>query len=277
MPGGRQRVLLAGCGDLGTAVGHRLIATGHHVTGVRRRPNSGGAFEVRSMDLADPGSARLPQADAVVVALSADGPEAESYERAYRVTLRGLAAVLPQLPQLVVLVSSTGVLGDHHGVTVTEETEPVPTRATAEVLLRAEQIARDLFPNVGILRPAGIYGPGRPRTIKKVLNAAPADHDRMTNRIHRDDLVSTIVTVLEARDPAALLHAVDAEPARYGDVLRFLAHRLGVPVPPHHGAGEPRGRAIDATRLHRLLGSLAYPTYREGYQALLARDSPEQS
>lgn len=270
---GGRRVLLAGCGDLGSAVGARLTASGHRVTGVRRsRAHGSGPFRMLSMDLADPGDQSLPEADAVVVALAADSPDAESYERAYRRTLHGLAAALPRTPERVVLVSSTGVLGDRHGEVVTEQTDPAPTRSTAQVLLAAEQDAQNLFADVVVLRPAGIYGPGRTRTIDRVRAGRPADHGRITNRIHRDDLVTTIAALLEAADPPSLLHGVDTEPARLGDVVQFLAERLGVPIPADDGPEGTRGKILDGSRLHAFLGTegLRFPTFREGYAALLS-------
>ena len=267
-----QRVLLAGCGDLNTQVGLRLHGLGIEVTGIRRsREERSLPFPVLQLDLSDPGAETLPDADSVVVALTADSSDAEGYRRAYRDTLRGLGSALPRAPQRVVFVSSTSVLGEHDGAVVTEQTIPAPERQTARVLLAAEQDAAELFGGVVVLRPAGIYGPGRHRTIDRVLNGAGADHGRLTNRIHRDDLVSAVVALLEAEEPPRLLHAADREPAPMGEVVRHLSARLGVPVPPDTGPGTPSGKSIDAAALHRLLGpgGLRYPSFREGYEPLL--------
>ncbi|TLP79870.1 NAD(P)H-binding protein [Nesterenkonia sphaerica] len=263
-----QHVLLAGCGDLGAAVGQLLHKAGREVTGVRRTPQAGQLpFPVIGMDLADPGAQQLPAADAVVIALTSDTHDAAGYERAYRRTLRGLAKALPELPQRVVLVSSTGVLGEHTGQVVTEETEPQPERATGQVLLAAEHDVQELFNSVTILRAAGIYGPGRTRIIKQVLNGTPLDHRRMTNRIHRDDLAAIIVRLLDAAAPPALLHAVDTQPAPLGEVAEFLAGLLEVHVPEDVGSDRPQGKTIDGAALQRFLNGdrLQFPTYREGY------------
>ncbi|WP_120005866.1 NAD-dependent dehydratase [Nesterenkonia muleiensis] len=276
-----QRVLLAGCGDLNTQVGLRLHAQGHHVTAVRRSSEQRCLpFPVRQLDLAAagagpgsvPGTETLPEADAVVVALTADSSDAEGYTRAYRNTLHGLVSALPRAPERVIFVSSTSVLGEHDGAVVTEQSVPAPQRETAQVLLAAEQDAVQLFDGAVVLRPAGIYGPGRHRTVERVLRGDGADHGRITNRIHRDDLVTTILALLKAERPPRLLHAVDAEPAPLGEVLRYLAAELGVPVPPDTGSGTPVGKSIDAAALHRLLGpgGLRYPSFREGYAPLLA-------
>ena len=217
-------VLLAGCGDVGTALGLRLAERGVRAVGVRRRADAlPEPLEPVSLDLTDPGEAVLPVADAVVVTLTADGRDATAYERTYLGALRGLHLALPSdAAPRVVLVSSTGVLSGTDGEVVTEATPPDPQRATAHVLLAAEELAADLFPDLVIVRPAGIYGPGRTSLIERVRTATPVTHRRVTNRIHRDDLVTVLSTVLDAPEPPRLLHAVDHDAAQLGDVVTHL-------------------------------------------------------
>ena len=275
-------VLLAGCGDVGTALGLRLAERGVRAVGVRRRADAlPEPIEPVSLDLTDPGEAVLPAADAVVVTLTADGRDATAYERTYLGALRGLHLALPSdAAPRVVLVSSTGVLGGTDGEVVTEATPPDPQRATAHMLLAAEKLAADLFPDLVIVRPAGIYGPGRTSLIERVRTATPVTHRRVTNRIHRDDLVTVLSTVLDAPEPPRLLHAVDHDAAQLGDVVTHLAARLGVEVPPDNSpAGEgPLGKIIDGALVHSLVprSRWRYPTFREGYDALLGASSPEE-
>lgn len=275
-------VLLAGCGDVGTALGLRLAERGVRAVGVRRRADAlPEPIEPVSLDLTDPGEAVLPAADAVVVTLTADGRDATAYERTYLGALRGLHLALPSdAAPRVVLVSSTGVLGGTDGEVVTEATPPDPQRATAHVLLAAEELAADLFPDLVIVRPAGIYGPGRTSLIERVRTATPVTHRRVTNRIHRDDLVTVLSTVLDAPEPPRLLHAVDHDAAQLGDVVTHLAARLGGEVPPDNSpAGEgPLGKIIDGALVHSLVprSRWRYPTFREGYDALLGASSPEE-
>lgn len=275
-------VLLAGCGDVGTALGLRLAERGVRAVGVRRRADAlPEPIEPVSLDLTDSGETVLPVADAVVVTLTADGRDATAYERTYLGALRGLHLALPSdAAPRVVLVSSTGVLSGTDGEVVTEATPPDPQRATAHVLLAAEELAADLFPDLVIVRPAGIYGPGRTSLIERVRTATPVTHRRVTNRIHRDDLVTVLSTVLDAPEPPRLLHAVDHDAAQLGDVVTHLAARLGVEVPPDNSpAGEgPLGKVIDGALVHSLVprSRWRYPTFREGYGALLGASSPEE-
>lgn len=271
-----MHTLLAGCGDLNTAVGMRLHAAGFEVTGVRRSPEQQNLpFPVISRDLTATDQ-DLPQSDAVVVSLTASSRDAAGYRRAYRDTMTGLARALPAPPQRLIFVSSTSVLGELEGHTVTEATTPQPTRDTARELLAAESELSALFPHtqVTVLRPAGIYGPGRHRTIDRVRAGTAADHSKLTNRIHRDDLVSIITTLHQHPDPPNLLHAVDQAPVPLGEVLAFIASALGVPTPPDSGDGTVHGKRLDGAAAHHLLRSagqdLAYPSYAEGYRELIS-------
>lgn len=267
-----NHVLLAGCGDLGTELGHRLTQNGWVATGIRRSTDKlPPAITPIAMDLTDPGDRALPQVDALVITLTAGTRESEAYRRTYIGALHGLRSALDtggSNPQRVLLVSSTAVLGDPDGQTLTEDATPTPERPTAKVLLEAEHLAQELFPDLTIVRPAGIYGPGRSSFINRVRKGEPMSHRKITNRIHRDDLVTVLETVLEADQPPSLLHAVDTQPAPMGEVAAYVADKLNVPVPPDKPGG-PQGKSLDSTRMQNLVGKLRYPTYRDGYAALL--------
>lgn len=266
-----QHVLLAGCGDVGIALGELLSEQGWVASGIRRSVDKlPGYINPIPMDLTDPGDQDLPEADAVVITLTADGRDVADYRNTYLGALRGLHQALRRngISPRVVLVSSTGVLGDADGATLTEDAKPQPTRDTAKVLLEAEHLANELFPGVIIVRPAGIYGPGRTSLINRVRDGKPLNHARVTNRIHRDDLVTVLTKVLEADQPPSLLHVVDTEPARMGDVAAHIADKVNVPVPPDQPGGS-EGKTLDSARMQGFVGPLRYPTYREGYDSLL--------
>ncbi|MDO5619754.1 SDR family oxidoreductase [Kocuria sp.] len=267
-----HHVLLVGCGDVGIALGQRLSAQGWTASGIRRSADKlPQGINPISMDLTNPGDQDVPGADGVVITLTADGRDVEDYRSTYLGALRGLHQAMQTngLPPRTVLVSSTGVLGDTDGATLTEDAKPHPTRETAKVLLEAEHLAQELFLNLVIVRPAGIYGPGRTSLINRVKQGSPMNHARITNRIHRDDLVTVLAKVLEAEQPPQLLHAVDTEPASMGDVAAFIAEQLNVPMPPDKPGGS-EGKTLDSTRMQQFVGVLEYPTYREGYHSLLS-------
>lgn len=276
------RVLIAGCGDLGTEVGLRLADRGHEVFGARRSPEvlPPGITGLRSDLEGELGD--LPERlDLVVFTPAAGGRGAAGYAAVYRDGLDRLLRRLEdegQQPRRVLFVSATSVYGVADGSEVAEDTPAIPSRDTGQVLVEAEQVlARSPFPGTS-LRLAGIYGPGRTGLIDRVRDGSErlpvGDHP--TNRIHRDDAAAAIVHLLTAvDDPAEAYIGVDHEAAQKADVIRFLAGELGVPVP---GTDDASGGARRRSGAKRCVGDrlratgfqFTYPTYREGYRAVLA-------
>jgi nucleoside-diphosphate-sugar epimerase len=275
-----MRVLIAGCGDLGTAAGLLLADRGYDVTGLRRSPERlpaaiGGVRADLSAGVPD-----LPgDVDYVVVATAADGRTEEAYRAAYVDGLRNLLDGLDHAgaaPRRMLMVSSTAVYGVDDGSFVDEDTPTEPASATGAVLVEAEQLFRQRVPDGVVFRLAGIYGPGRTYVIDQVRDGTatipvPPTH---TNRIHRDDAAAAIVHLLtEVTDPDRVYVGVDDAPADRGDVLRFIADELGVPHPasgPASGRFRTGDKRCRNTRLTATGFRLAFPTYREGYRAVLA-------
>lgn len=258
------RTLLVGCGRVGTRVGRLLLTDGGEVAGLRRDPSSlPPGFTPITADLREPLPIMLPGFDAMVITLS------PTVAPGYEEPLRHLAAALPRTPQRTVFTSSTRVLeGYDASRELTESDLARPRSSRAHVLHEGEQIARELF-GATILRPAGIYGEGRDRLVRTVLERRPVQHDRHTNRIHETDLARAIAALLRTPHPPALLHAVDGAPATLGEVVTHIARRLGEPVPPRAQPDPAAGTALDGTALRELLGHLEVPDFRAGYDAMI--------
>ena len=277
-------ILLAGCGDLGTEAGLRFHALGHRVVGWRRSPAKlPSAIEGVAADLSAPGLPPVPaDTTAVVIAVAADSPSEEAYRASY---VDGLTHVLDALerdgvqPGRVLFVSSTAVYGDAWGGWVDERTPAAPGGFSGRVLLEAEQLIQARFSGTATtatsLRLGGIYGPGRTRLIDQVRNGSAVipEDVRYTNRIHRDDAAAAIVHLATmAARPEATYVGVDNDPADLGTVLRFLATEMGLTEPPAGDAGPARG-GNKRCRNSLLLSTgftFTYPTFREGYRAVLA-------
>ncbi|NUL44596.1 sugar nucleotide-binding protein [Cellulosimicrobium funkei] len=281
-----RRTLLVGCGALGTRLGQRLAADGGEVFGLRRTTAGlPSAITALPVDLQSPVRTELPAVDAMVITLPPGGPVTGSapgsapgpasggqdvHDGGYLTSLRNLAAALPHVPPRVVLVSSTRVLGGHtHGRPLTELDEPAPVGPRATTLLEGERLAAELF-GAHILRPAGIYGPGREMLLRQALEGTPVRYARRTNRIHENDLVRTLHALVTADEPPRLLHAVDRSPAPLGEVITFIADQLGVSPPPAVSPDEATGTVLDGARLLDFLGSLEHPTYQSGYGQLIS-------
>jgi nucleoside-diphosphate-sugar epimerase len=274
-----MRVLIAGCGDLGTEAGLRFAAEGHRVLGVRRSPEKlPDDIAGFAADLSEPLPELPDDVEVLVYAAAADGRTEQAYRRAY---VDGPRHVLDALDRAgaplrrVLMVSSTGVYGITDGSEVDEDTPTEPTSASGAVLVEAERGLHDRRPDATVFRLAGVYGPGRTRLIDQVRDGSAVipDPPVHTNRIHRDDAARAIVQLTTGdTSPPRVLIGVDHDPAERGEVLRFLADELGLPHPPTGGDGRSRG-GDKRCRNDRLLATgfrFTYPTFREGYRAMLA-------
>lgn len=272
-------VLIAGCGDLGERLGRLMVEEGGRVFGLRRNPAGlpAGITPV-SADLAEPGSLSSLPSDLsdVVYLASADAFTDEAYQRAHVDGLRNLLDALAA-PRRLILASSTSVLGQCDGSWVDESSPATGAAFSQRCLLEGERIAREA--GGVVLRLAGIYGPGRTKLLERVrsgLATHALDQDEWTNRIHADCAARALRLLLSLEQPEPLYLGVDDEPAKRREVLQWLADRLGAPAPqaarpPVRRSDRPRTSKRCSNRLLREAGwSPEYPSWREGYEALIA-------
>ena len=275
-----SRVLLAGCGDLGIRLGLLLVARSHEVLALRRDPSRlPKGFRPLAADLATGHGLRaLPSAvEATVYLASADGFDEDSYRRAYA---EGPARLLDAVahPGRLVFVSSTSVFAQDDGSWVNEESEVSTEGFSRRHLLAGERLVREAGGTV--LRLAGLYGPGRTRLLDSVRAGRASfveGEDEWTNRIHADDAARALLALLELAEPEDLYLGVDDEPARRREVLEWLAARMGAPAPLPESArtgARPRSNKRCSNRRLRAAGwQPAWPSFREGYSALLDASS----
>jgi nucleoside-diphosphate-sugar epimerase len=229
-------------------------------------------------DLTVPGALdALPAADLAFYTAAADERSDGAYRRAY---VDGVARLIERLarqsapPRRLLFTSSTAVYGQQDGEWVDEASATEPADFGGRRLLEGEAlVAAAPFPGT-VLRLGGIYGPGRRSLIERARSLATGG-PTFTNRIHRDDAAGALAHL--ARLPAAgpCYVGVDSEPATEADVLAWLARRLGAPVAATPSAAPPaprRARGSKRCRNALLVASgyrFRYPSYREGYEALL--------
>ena len=280
-----MRVLVAGCGWLGTAVALRLLARGDQVTGVATSPGRAPGLEALGitpliLDLADPAAlARIPAGVEAILALqAARGGGAGAYRRAYldaNATLLGAARRLRI--KAMVYSGSTGLFAQRDGSDVDETTPPAPATESGAILMEAEgrllEAARDGVP-ARVVRLSGLYGPGRAGIIERVRTgvlALGSGDQAFLNFCHQDDAAAAILAALDRGRDGAVYHATDAQPMRRREVVRHVAERLGIP-PPRALAGPDRegpDRRILGLRTRAELGlELAWPSLRQGLEPL---------
>ena len=287
------RILIAGCGDVGTTLGRSLHAAGHAVWGLKRHPDDlPPGIRPLAADLTDPATlTTLPLGlDYVVYSAAAVGFSEAQYQAAYATGVRNLLDALErghQQPRRLLFTSSTSVYAQHQGEWVDEDSPAEADGFSGRCIRAGEQLMWDsTWPAVAV-RFGGIYGPGRTRLIDSVRDGTAtrsAGPPIYTNRIHRDDCARVLEHLLALPEPARLYVAVDDDPAPLNEVLCWLAVQLGVPEPPLVPQSPPkpgaeasgnaalRLRASKRCRNARLRASgfeFRYPTYREGYATLL--------
>ncbi|MEO8810892.1 MAG: NAD(P)H-binding protein, partial [Rhodanobacter sp.] len=138
-----ERVLLAGCGDVGLRVAQLLRARGDAVWALRRHPPAGGEVDFQWLrgDLTRPESLReLPDGITQLVFLpTPDRRDVGAYRAVFVDGLRNLLAALGTTTlRRVIFVSSSAVYGDHRGEWVDERTPAAPAGFNGAVLLQAE-------------------------------------------------------------------------------------------------------------------------------------------
>lgn len=295
------RLVIFGCGYVGTALAEAALARGLAVTALTRNSAKAAALRARGLhvvegDLADSAWHDAIPAGAEFVAntVSAADPSPEGYRRSY---VDGMTSILawaargPRPVGTLLYTSSTGVYPQGGGAEVDESAPTGGASPSGRILVEAENLLRAAPTSaVGrwfVLRLAGIYGPGRHYLLNALrsgttrFSGAPEFHQ---NLVHRDDIVSAALACLAA--PATVRNEIfnvsdDAPPTR-AELLGWLATQLGQPAPEFDGAaanlrrgGEPSpDRRIRAEKIRRVLGwTPRFPDYRAGYRAILSGEA----
>lgn len=290
-----KRLVIFGCGYVGSAVAQAALVAGAEVEALTRNPGkadtlrAAGLARVAVADLAtaDWHPAIAPGADFVVNTVSSGGPE--NYRRSYVEGMRSILTWAEKGPAPVgtfVYTSSTAVYPQGGGSVVDESAEAPGSTPNGAIIRESEQlleaapaaVCRRAF----ILRLAGIYGPGRHHLLDQlragtaVLNGSG---DHRLNLAHRDDIVAAILACLTAPADVAgeIFNVADDAPARRAEVVQWLASRLGRATPSFDGTTTTRrggapmpDRVISNARLRRTLGwRPQYADYRAGFAGLL--------
>lgn len=273
------RVFIVGAGYVGTATATLLAQAGHTVD-VGRRTTDGRAGS-HAMDVLRPVTypEALRAAQYVIYCVAADGFTPEAYRAAYVDGLqRVIAAAAEGAARRLIFVSSTGVYGQDDGSVVDEDSPAEPRGFSGRTILAGEALLATAPFETTAIRFSGIYGPARDRLVRMVRTRAPVSlkgRAAITNRIHRDDCARALQHLVGREDLQPLYLGSDEAPTPMGEILDWIAARLGVaPLPVGDDDGEPLQRGgnkrISSARLRGEGFGFLYPTYREGFEALLA-------
>jgi nucleoside-diphosphate-sugar epimerase len=275
-----ERVLLAGCGDLGLRVAQRLRARGDEVWALRRTPPiavDDGIHWLRADLTVAQSLQHLPAGVTQLVYLPApDRRDACTYGALFADGLRNLLSTAGMATlQRVVLVSSSAVYGEHAAAWVDEDTPTAPLAFNGTLLRDVEQWLTAQPVRSVVLRLAGLYGPGRLQLLERLragLVGVPRATPHWANRMHVDDAAAAIVHVLQLADPLPLYLGVDDTPLPLDVLYDHLATLIGAPLPPDGPAPANVGsKRLSNARLRASGFVPHWPDARAGYAALLAR------
>lgn len=282
----RPRVFVFGLGYSALAAA-RLLRGQADISGTTREPSRSAALKSAGIDaIVFDGATRAPEVDAALAQAThviVSVPPAEAGDPVLALHGEDIARA-PDL-RWIGYLSSLAVYGNYGGAWVSEETTPHPKTERAVRRHRAELEWRRLGTSrtipVATFRIAGIYGPGRNAFV--ALREGRAHRvvkpGQVFNRIHIDDIASAIAASLIA-DRGGILNLADDLPSPPQDVVTFAAGLMDLAPPPEipfeTAELSPMAQSFyadnkraDNRRLKALLGRpLAFPSYREGLQAL---------
>lgn len=286
------RVLLVGCGDIGSGLATLLVARGHQVIAVKRSVPYRALPGVRYLtsDITKPDQVqRIPrEVDQVFVILAPEERTESCYQTLF---VAGLNNLLQHFAHAIeersirrratphwIFVSSTGVYGQHRGEWVDEDSPTLPRGFNGRCLLQAEKLLQDQYPGATVVRFAGIYGPGRDRLINTVLQGIPVQYqpDYYTNRIHTEDCVHLLAHLLAQRLAGTTLKtcyvASDNAPAPLGEVVTWLAQQLGCAAPSAREAtpiSPTQNKRCRNDKVTELGYAFRYGDYQSGYRDII--------
>lgn len=273
------KVLIVGCGDLGTAIAIRLQVA-HEVIGLRvsdKRLPFG--MQTIQADVTKPNT--LTQVEKlnphiVIYCVSAGGQTDAQYQAAY---VAGLSNVLAtqrgnKRLQHVFFVSSTRVYGQATRDVLDEHTPAIPADFGGERLLEAERVLEKFPCKSTSMRLSGIYGEGRLYLVNMAKDFSKWPHDNhWSNRIHRDDAAAFIVAMtnnaLQHQAVADCYIVTDSMPTPQYDVLKWLAAQQNIDATHIKTPLPAGGKRLSNQRMRDTGFELQYPHYQAGYARIL--------
>lgn len=292
-----KRMVVFGCGYLGTRVAHQAAEAGLEVTALTR--NAVQAHELRETSLFHVVEAELdgtdwhgaidPHQDIVLNCVGSAGGGVKGYRKSY---LDGMRSIVKWAErgrvETMIFTSSTRVYERNDGGVATETDSPEGRSERARILHEAEMLLAWAPPSaVGrrfILRLGGIYGPGRCRLLDYALGGVPESEDDKAylNSIHVDDAVQAIWAAAGASEDISggIFNIVDGNPLPKREVLEYLRTRFAKRATnlseqetegtrSRSSRGRRPNRQVSNRKARALLGwQPTYPDCRTGYELL---------
>ncbi|SHI70937.1 sugar nucleotide-binding protein [Cycloclasticus pugetii] len=275
------KIMVMGCGDVGTGLAERLAATGHEVTGVRR------TLQTQSSDIhfiqADLTNAEQVGAldfnvDGLVYILSPTGRDISAYKDVFKTGVEHvLSAAKQQNPTLpIFFISSTRVYAQQQGEWVSEQSATEPMDERGRLLLQAEDQFLAFNEHATVIRFSGIYGRSNYfiNQLKRGIEIQKVP-PYYTNRIHREDCIGVLEFLLtkQLNDEGLerIYLASDLDPAEKWNVASYITKKRGLASCSAKILDKTasHNKRIDSRQLAEAGYQFRYATYKQGYEALM--------
>lgn len=294
-----KRLVILGCGYLGRFLvadalrrRMRVLAVSRNLDTLREIESMGAEVFRGMVDEAAWHEAAGPDVDYVVNCVSSAGGGLAGYRQSYLGGNESLArwAEAVGFCGASLYTSSVSACGDAGGAWVDEENCPSPGNERGGIVAESEALFLDRTAGKakGVLRLAGLYGPGRHLLLDRLKDGPdelPGWADYYLNLVRIEDVASAVWASFEA-GVSGVFNVVDDEPALKGEMVEWLAGLLGVKVPPFSGSvdsglrssrrlgesGPPANRRISNAALKAATSwRPRFASYREGFEDLLKR------
>jgi nucleoside-diphosphate-sugar epimerase len=274
------KILIAGCGDLGSRLGKSLAKKDHKVYGIRRNihkiPNE---IIPISCDICLQPPKVPNNIDYIYYILSAKSFNDNAYYKAYVLGVKNLLkAVKGQNIKRIFFISSTSVFGQSNGKWVDENSEVDDSSFSSKRLIEGENLIGQSEHPSTVIRFGGIYGKGRTHLIDLILDGkGHCLEDIFSNRINTDDCIGVLkhlLTINRSKKLADLYIGVDNKPTLSCEVYEWLAEQLSASdiehiEPTENSRTKRSNKRLSNKKLTATGYKFKYPNFKKGYSALL--------
>lgn len=278
-------VFIAGCGYVGQRVAKFYLNQGVSVTALTRGNDQylqqlGVQTVVGDLDFPETLKYLKIQGDEIIFYFAPPPNQGTTDPR-----LRNFLNVLTQVPEKIILISTTGVYGDCQGAWIDENQPLNPQTDRAKRRVDAENTLKNSELNYTILRVAGIYGAGKLpiERLQKGIPVLKESQSPFSNRIHLIDLIRICKLAAEKAPARSIYHISDGNPTTMTDYFNKVADALKLPRPPEISeeltqtqlSPEMRSYLAESKRLniekarHELGFNPLYPDLKSGLNSIV--------